>query len=371
MAPKKTKKPSMMQRQRQLSAQQQQVKRASSSKLPPGKKGGAVTKPQTAKPTATSKPSPISKVRVRDLGPTPPKQLSGASQRALPPGTKGGSLARGAAAKAGGAGRVLGAAGAALGVPLAIKNIKDVADQNKRWDDYKKRTGISTKLDSTQRTGRFTKTKPAAEPAAKPDKPEGSVNRRGRFVPAKPNTETKPANVADYKDAQGNVYDGNTGRLKTAAKPKPKPKPAAPAAAKPKPKAPSKPVAKPSETYKDGGKGLYQGSKEYRDKVGGSGNPLLNRFRRDMGRDAKTGERQYSTPEDKSKYVDKNGKLKIQDKPKPQPTAAKSKPPTSKTGGNTPITASKPMEGGTPFNTRNRFETPEQRKKRLAREGRA
>ena len=115
MAPKKTKKPSMMQRQRQLSAQQQQVKRASSSKLPPGKKGGAVTKPKPTKPTATSKPSPVQQVRVRDLGPTPPKQLSGASQRALPPGTKGGSLARGGAAKAGslaakagGAGRVLG-----------------------------------------------------------------------------------------------------------------------------------------------------------------------------------------------------------------------------------------------------------------------
>lgn len=155
--------------------------------------------------------------------------------------------------------------------------------------------------------------------------------------------------------------------------PEPKPKSKPKADSKPEPKANLKPAAKASETYREGGKGLYQGTQEYRDKVGGSGNPLLNRFRRDMGRDAKTGERQYSTPEDKSKYVDKNGKLKIQDKPKPQPTAAKAKPkpPTSKTGGNTPITASKPMEGGTSFNTRNRFETPEQRKKRLAREGRA
>ena len=365
MAPKKTKKPSMMQRQRQLSAQQQQVKRASSSQLPPGKKGGAVTKP----PTATSKPSPIKPVRVRDLGPTKPKPLSGASQRALPPGRPGGAVTKppakpsakpAAKPSSGLSGGLRSAAGYALlsGITAKTTDTLSKAANPKEWER------VSQELKDRGY---------GSKPSPKPDKPEGSVNRRGRFVPAKPNTETKPANVADYKDAQGNVYDGNTGRLKTAAKPKPKPKPAAPAAAKPKPKAPSKPVAKPSETYKDGGKGLYQGSKEYRDKVGGSGNPLLNRFRRDMGRDAKTGERQYSTPEDKSKYVDKNGKLKIQDKPKPQPTAAKSnpKPPTSKTGGNTPITASKPMEGGTPFNTRNRFETPEQRKKRLAREGRA
>lgn len=148
-----------------------------------------------------------------------------------------------------------------------------------------------------------------------------------------------------------------------------------PPAAKSESKADSKPAAKASETYREGGKGLYQGTQEYRDKVGGSGNPLLNRFRRDMGRDAKTGERQYSTPEDKSKYVDKNGQLKIKDESKPnsQPVAAKTKPnpPTSKTGGNTPITASKPIEGGTPFKMRNVFETPEQRRRRLALEGRA
>jgi hypothetical protein len=369
MAPKKTKKPSMMQRQRQLSAQQQQVKQASSNKLPPGKKGGAVTKPKPTKPTATSKPSPVQQVRVRDLGPTKPKPLSGASQRALPPGRPGGSLARSGggslATKAGGlsaggvASRALGALGIAGGTAAEIQKMRDRAARDAERNKKLNRRPFE-ELRADSRTS-----------------PSGSSTRsgQGNRKPTAAKPAAKPANVADYKDAQGNVYDGNTGRLKTAAKPKskPKPKPAAPAAAKPKPEAPSKPVAKPSETYKDGGKGLYQGSKEYRDKVGGSGNPLLNRFRRDMGRDAKTGERQYSTPEDKSKYVDKNGKLKIQDKPKPQPTAAKSnpKPPTSKTGGNTPITASKPMEGGTPFNTRNRFETPEQRKKRLAREGRA
>lgn len=83
---------------------------------------------------------------------------------------------------------------------------------------------------------------------------------------------------------------------------------------KPAPKSAPKPAGKvpaSSETYRDGGKGLYQGSKEYRDKVGGSGNPLLNRFRQDMGRDASTGsktEPKMSKPEDKSRYVASNGK---------------------------------------------------------------
>lgn len=87
------------------------------------------------------------------------------------------------------------------------------------------------------------------------------------------------------------------------SKPKPKPKPAPaevkpstpsvraseqrttttrPPAAKSESKADSKPAAKASETYREGGKGLYQGTQEYRDKVGGSGNPLLERFKKDM-----------------------------------------------------------------------------------------
>lgn len=55
-----------------------------------------------------------------------------------------------------------------------------------------------------------------------------------------------------------------------------------PPAAKSESKANSKPAAKASETYREGGKGLYQGTQEYRDKVGGSGNPLLERFKKDM-----------------------------------------------------------------------------------------
>lgn len=131
---------------------------------------------------------------------------------------------------------------------------------------------------------------------------------------------------------------------------------------KPKPK-------KPAPGYQKSESGYYRGtSAESRSKYEAelakksgstSGNPLLDRFRRDMGRDAKTGERQYSTPADKSQYVDKNGKLKIQDKPKPQPVAAKPKPkpPTTKTGGNTPasgvsFTASEEAKGRSGFNPR-------------------
>lgn len=55
-----------------------------------------------------------------------------------------------------------------------------------------------------------------------------------------------------------------------------------PPAAKSESKADSKPTPKASETYKDGGKGLYQGTQEYREKIGGSGNPLLERFKKDM-----------------------------------------------------------------------------------------
>jgi hypothetical protein len=86
-------------------------------------------------------------------------------------------------------------------------------------------------------------------------------------TPAKP-SETTPAKQARTGGSNNTVSRAATG--------KPVPKPAG--------KVPSS-----NETYRDGGKGLYQGSKEYRDKVGGSGNPLLNRFRKDMGRNTDTG----------------------------------------------------------------------------------
>lgn len=224
MARKKTKKPSMLQRQRQLRAQQQQVKRASSNQLPPGKKGGAVTKPKTAKPKATSKPSPVEKVRVRDLGPTQPKQMRDTPQRALPPGRTGGSLTRssggsraakagGVAAKAGsaagGAGRLLGAFGTALAIPAAIKNITDVAERNKRWEAYKERMGMNQKPNSTNRTGQGStagRTTPTAKPEAKP-------NWRNR---------TGTADVEQLRQGQNDAIKNHPGnKPKPSAPPKP------------------------------------------------------------------------------------------------------------------------------------------------------
>ena len=162
---------------------------------------------------------------------------------------------------------------------------------------------------------------PAAKPKPKP-KPSGMAN-----IP--PKEANAPVNVQARKPKPAPAASTTS---------KPKPKPAAPAAAKPKPKAPSKPVAKPSETYKDGGKGLYQGSKEYRDKVGGSGNPLLNRFRRDMGRDAKTGEKPNAIPKNDS--------------------------PASKRGSTSSTSASKPMTGGSSFDTRGLFDKDKNKKNR-------
>lgn len=155
-----------------------------------------------------------------------------------------------------------------------------------------------------------------------------------------------------------------------AEQPKPKPKaeqpkpekPAKPAATKPKPKpipkaeAPSsKSAPKSSETYRDGGQGLYQGSQEYRDKVGGSGNPLLNRLRRDMGRDEKTGEKPNAIP-------------KANDKPA-------TKASTSGTGNSGAYETNRQSierdSKAQAFNLRNVVETSEQRRRRLAKEGRA
>jgi len=59
-----------------------------------------------------------------------------------------------------------------------------------------------------------------------------------------------------------------------------------------------------SETYRDGGKGLYQGTQAYRDAVGGSGNPLLNKMRTELGRDTATGAK--TTPTQPNAQYDGN-----------------------------------------------------------------
>ena len=234
MAPKKTKKPSMMQRQRQLSAQQQQVKQASSNKLPPGKKGGAVTKP----PTATSKPSPIKPVRVRDLGPTKPKPLSGASQRALPPGRPGGSLARSGggslATKAGGlsaggvASRALGALGIAGGTAAEIQKMRDRAARDaERNKKLNRRPFEELRADSrTRPSGSSTQTGQGSRKPTAPkptDKQIAALTQKGGIFyqgPGKPKDTPKPS-VSDKSKTKPTVSKTEPTVSKTEPKPKP------------------------------------------------------------------------------------------------------------------------------------------------------
>ena len=59
------------------------------------------------------------------------------------------------------------------------------------------------------------------------------------------------------------------------------------------PTRPALPGVPASESYRDGGRGLYQGSNAYRASVSGSGNPLLDSLRIGLGRNPKTGEKVY------------------------------------------------------------------------------
>lgn len=134
--------------------------------------------------------------------------------------------------------------------------------------------------------------KPAAKPATKstakgPKNGDTTIKEGNKFVfkdgywkKAEKPAATKPARTTSSGSGGGSArtYASSSTRTTTASVTEPKPIP------KPAGKVPAS-----SETYRDGGKGLYQGSKEYRDKVGGSGNPLLNRFRKDMGRNTDTG----------------------------------------------------------------------------------
>jgi hypothetical protein len=171
--------------------------------------------------------------------------------------------------------------------------------------------------------------KPTAKPDAKPAlSSQGIRDYKGRGK----DRYTVPTGSKKYNDARNRQIEEERQRLKGVGNPpasNPTPAPSTSRSSSPAParssgsssstsKPSPKPVPQPagkvpasSETYRDGGKGLYQGSKEYRDKVGGSGNPLLNRFRQDMGRDTGSGskaEPKMSKPEDKSKYVASNGK---------------------------------------------------------------
>ena len=140
----------------------------------------------------------------------------------------------------------------------------------------------------------------------------GPIGLRGRRKKKEDERRAKPSalkgrvsstdDIKSLRKAQNKAikaYDKKKATETPAPTPTPVPRtstsaPQAPksSAGKATPKASTSPgkASPASETYKEGGKGLYQGSKAYREKIGGSGNPLLNRFREDMGRSAKTGE---------------------------------------------------------------------------------
>lgn len=141
---------------------------------------------------------------------------------------------------------------------------------------------------------------------------EGSRGRSSqRGVPATPNSKRDP----EFRTNGGWTGDPNSGRTKSSTNPQSR-RPASTqpnnsstssrrsnsggtssSTSSPRTSSPTSSASTPSkiptanETYRDGGKGLYQGTQEYRNKVGGSGNPLLNRFRKDMGRDEATGDK--------------------------------------------------------------------------------
>ena len=148
----------------------------------------------------------------------------------------------------------------------------------------------------------------------------GPIGLRGRRKKKEDERRAKPSalkgrvsstdDIKSLRKAQNKAikaYDKKKDTETPAPTPTPVPRAAAPAPQAPKssagkatPKASTSPgkASPASETYKEGGKGLYQGTKAYREKIGGSGNPLLNRFREDMGRSASTGKTQKEMKKD-------------------------------------------------------------------------
>ena len=122
-----------------------------------------------------------------------------------------------AASGAGGAGRLLGAAGTALAIPAAIKNIKDVAERNRRWEEYKKKNGMGpqTGISSNARPGTRTGSNPST--ASRPSSPSRSQGtRRG----AAGGGRTAPAPQSNWRD-RVTYTDPNTLRQAPAPAPAP------------------------------------------------------------------------------------------------------------------------------------------------------
>ena len=270
-------------------------------------KGGPIVK---AESSAITKPNQKGGALAR----TGQRALPGSNLKALPPGKPGGALkiAGGTASTAGRAAGMVGAAiGAADAAPRVFNhkdnmviNVKDLAASIKNKGQVGPgHSRFIGPVDTPQRSNKGGGGQGNRSVASNP-------NRGGGSKPDKPNKPTA-AQIAALT-APGGIFNrpGSGGGSKPADKNsggtvKGSGKSGSSAASKPATK-PRKPVASTKETYRDGGKGLYQGSKAYRaalaKKSGGesSGNPLLDRFRKDMGRNAATGEKPTSKPASKS-----------------------------------------------------------------------
>jgi hypothetical protein len=269
-------------------------------------KGGPIVK---AESSAITKPSNQSSALAR----TGQRALPGSNPRALPPGKPGGAL-RIAGGTASTAGRAAGMVGAALGTADAAKrvfnpkdnmvtNVKDLAasirnkgqvgpghsrfigpvDTPQRSNNKPRGQGNRSVANNPNRGGGSSKpNKPTAAQIEALTAPGGIFNR-----PGSSSGSGKPADKKSGDTVKGSGKSDNSATNKPAPKPR-------------------KPVPSAKETYRDGGKGLYQGSKAYRaalaKKNGGqsSGNPLLDRFRKDMGRNPATGQKPTSKPASKS-----------------------------------------------------------------------
>ena len=182
--------------------------------LPRGRRGGSLEK---AGPTidVTAKP-PRSAAPIRNPNGTTGKQArqlaEGLPNRGRTPSRGGGaartatSAVRKAATK--GAAGLANRALSVLGVVEAAKDVKRVADQNKRWDAYKERMGMNQKPNSTNRRGQGSGNKPRSNDM----KPAAKTQQQG--------PQQTPQMVADYKAKRDARHKALRDKMPTA-KPRP------------------------------------------------------------------------------------------------------------------------------------------------------
>lgn len=245
--------------------------------LPPGTKGGDLATNGTRRSRAEAKASAAAK------GSTGPNRVGRSDARpALPPGKPGGALTRGSSgalartASSSGASALRAAAKAGGGVlnkavvPLAMAGeVNAMMDRDRRWNDYKERTGLNKKTDAqtggTRRgAAAGTRTKPNATPTKPPVSSTGVRTPKGNAVPtgSPKYNDYRNKQLADERERLKGV--GNT----TAPKPSTRSTSSAPASSSParssggssRPKASSAP--KPASNA-----GLKNQDKNYRGNV--------------------------------------------------------------------------------------------------------